>query len=104
MSPRRAPWSGSRISATRGAGHLVGGRRPPRPSGNAAGAGLASLGSGTYFLRIFGVPAAAISHFTGQLAASAVAATTPIPAGLPLFLSAMGALGLLARRRKTAAG
>jgi hypothetical protein len=70
-------------------------------NGNAAGAGLASLASGSYFLRIFGVPVGAVSHFVGQIAASSVAAT-PIPAALPLFLSAMGALGFVARRRKPA--
>jgi hypothetical protein len=70
-------------------------------NGNAAGAGLTSLASGSYYLRIFGVPVGSISHFTGQIVASAVAAT-PIPAALPLFLSALGALGFAARRRKAA--
>jgi hypothetical protein len=72
-------------------------------NGNAAGAGLGSLASGSYYLRIFGVPVGAISHFTGQITASAVMAATPIPAALPLFLSAIGALGFAARRRKPAA-
>lgn len=68
-------------------------------NGNAAGAGLASLAGGSYYLRIFGVPIGTIGHFSGQIVASAVAATTPIPAALPLFLSALGALGFAARRR-----
>jgi hypothetical protein len=34
---------------------------------------------------------------------TAAVATTPIPAALPLFLSALGALGFAARRRKAAA-
>lgn len=71
-------------------------------NGNAAGAGLASLAGGSYYLRIFGVPVGPIGHFTGQIVASAVVAATPIPAALPLFLSAIGALGLAARRRRTA--
>jgi hypothetical protein len=46
------------------------------------------------------VESGAVSHFLGQIVASSVTATTPIPAALPLFLSAIGALGFAARRRR----
>jgi hypothetical protein len=62
---------------------------------------LVSL-SGTYFLRIFGI----LSPSTPDFALSATistAAVTPIPPALPLFLSAIGGLGFLARRRRNAA-
>ena len=68
--------------------------------GNGAGVSLASLAAGSYYLRIFGVETGAVSHFLGQIVASSVTATTPIPAALPLFLSAIGALGFAARRRR----
>jgi hypothetical protein len=67
--------------------------------------------AGTYYLRLFGTPApvssallSAISlptTITGSLTLSAVA-TTPIPAALPLFASALGGLGFLGWRRKKA--
>jgi hypothetical protein len=70
-------------------------------SGNAVGLTLASLASGSYFLRVFGDPAELESFFIGTIAATPVGAV-PIPAALPLFLTALGGLGFAARRRKAA--
>ena len=64
---------------------------------------LVSL-SGTYFLRIFGIldPSATEFALAATISTTVAVATTPIPAALPLFLSAIGALGFAARRRKPA--
>lgn len=66
-----------------------------------SGASLDSLVAGTtYYLRIFGVlPTGGDGHFTGTLQTVAVAAT-PVPAALPLFATALGALGFAGRRRR----
>jgi len=73
-------------------------------NGNGVGLHLDSLAAGTYYLRLFGVSRdGSVGAFAGDLTASAVAvAATPIPAALPLFLSALGVLGFATRRRKAA--
>jgi hypothetical protein len=60
---------------------------------------LASLASGSYFLRVFGAPAELVSFFNGTITAAPVG-NVPLPAALPLMLTALGGLGLMARRRK----
>jgi hypothetical protein len=77
--------------------------------GNNNGGALStlSLAAGTYYLRLFGLlpgninSGHALSAISGSIAAVAVA-TTPIPAALPLFASALGLFGFMARRRKAA--
>ncbi len=61
--------------------------------------------SGTYFLRVFGIldPSATGLALSATISTTVGVATTPIPAALPLFLTALGGLGFAARRRKTAA-
>jgi hypothetical protein len=65
-----------------------------------------SLAAGTYYLRLFGLlpgdinSGHALSRISGSLAAIA---TTPIPAALPLFASALGFFGFVGWRRKSAA-
>jgi hypothetical protein len=63
---------------------------------------LVSL-SGTYFLRIFGILDPSASEFALAANISTTVAATPIPAALPLFLTALGGLGFAARRRRNAA-
>jgi hypothetical protein len=60
--------------------------------------------SGTYFLRVFGIldPSATELALSATISTTVAVATTPIPAGLPLFLTALGGLGLAARRRARA--
>jgi hypothetical protein len=69
--------------------------------------------AGNYFLRLFGTPAPIQSFaflaasgptsIAGTLSLSAAVATTPIPATLPLLMSALGGLGFVGwRRRKSA--
>jgi hypothetical protein len=70
-------------------------------SGNSAALTLASLASGSYFLRVFGDPVELESFFTGTIAATPVGAV-PIPGALPLLLTALGGLGFAAHRRKAA--
>jgi hypothetical protein len=60
--------------------------------------------SGTYFLRVFGILDPSATEFALSANISTTVAATPIPAALPLFLTALGGLGFAARRRKTAAG
>jgi hypothetical protein len=62
---------------------------------------LVSL-TGTYWLRIFGILDPSASEFALAATISTTVAATPIPTALPLFLSAIGALGFAARRRKPA--
>jgi hypothetical protein len=61
--------------------------------------------SGTYFLRVFGIldPSATELALSATISTTVGVATTPIPAALPLFLSAIGGLGFMARRRKAIA-
>jgi hypothetical protein len=59
--------------------------------------------SGTYFLRVFGILDPSATEFALSTTISTTVAATPIPAALPLFLTALGGLGLAARRRKMAA-
>jgi hypothetical protein len=61
--------------------------------------------SGTYFLRVFGIldPSATELALSATISTSLSVATAPIPAALPLFLTAIGGLGFLARRRKVIA-
>jgi hypothetical protein len=65
---------------------------------------LVSL-AGSYWLRVFGILDPSATEFTlgATISANVAVATTPVPAALPLFLSALGALGFAARRRKAAA-
>jgi hypothetical protein len=60
--------------------------------------------SGTYFLRVFGIldPSATEFALSATISTALPVATTPIPAALPLFLTAIGGLGFMARRRKSA--
>jgi hypothetical protein len=60
------------------------------------------IGPGTYYLRLFGT-IAGVSDNSVLTSLSGTITATPIPAGLPLFVTALGALGFIARRRKTAA-
>jgi hypothetical protein len=65
-----------------------------------------NLATGTYYLRLFGVTAGVsansiLTALSGSFTAVAVAAT-PIPAALPLFVSAMGLFGFMGWRRKAA--
>jgi hypothetical protein len=65
----------------------------------------ANLGSGNYLLHLFGVVAgnsaknSVLTGLSGTFTAAAVAAT-PIPAGLTLFVTALGVLGFMVWRRK----
>jgi|UPI0004891252 hypothetical protein len=67
-----------------------------------------NLASGTYYLRLFGVITgnsdknSVLKALSGSFAATAVVAATPIPASLPLFGGALGLIGLMGWRRKTA--
>jgi hypothetical protein len=65
---------------------------------------LVSL-AGSYWLRVFGILDPSVSEFAlgATISTTAAVATTPIPAALPLFLSALGFLGFAARKRKAAA-
>lgn len=63
---------------------------------------LVSL-SGTYFLRVFGILDPSATEFALAATISTTMATTPIPAALPLFLTALGGLGFAARRRRPTA-
>ena len=62
---------------------------------------LVSL-AGEYWLRVFGTldPSQTSVALAGKITA---VAATPVPAALPLFLTAIGGLGFLARRRQKAA-
>jgi hypothetical protein len=63
----------------------------------------ANLAAGTYYLRFFGV-IAGNSDINSHLTALAGTVTaTPIPAALPLFISALGLVGFAGWRRKAAA-
>jgi hypothetical protein len=66
-----------------------------------------NLAAGSYFLRLFGVIAGQgnnsfLTSLTGSINVTPVA-STPIPAGLLLFTTALGGLGFAAWRRKTTA-
>jgi hypothetical protein len=63
---------------------------------------LVSL-SGTYWLRVFGILDPSATEFALSASISTTVAATPIPAALPLFLTALGGLGFAARRRRQAA-
>jgi hypothetical protein len=52
---------------------------------------------------MFGGFEGSASDMSSFLVRMAPVATTPIPAALPLFLFALGGLGVIARRKKTAA-
>jgi hypothetical protein len=60
---------------------------------------------GTYFLRVFGIldPSATEFALSATISTALPVATTPIPAALPLFLTALGGLYFAARRRKVTA-
>ncbi len=58
---------------------------------------------GTYFLRVFGIVDPSATEFALSTTISTTLAATPIPAALPLFLTALGGLGFAARRRKMGA-
>jgi hypothetical protein len=64
---------------------------------------LVSL-SGTYWLRVFGIldPSATELALNATISTTIAVATTPIPAALPLFLTAVGSLCFLTRRRRNA--
>jgi hypothetical protein len=78
-------------------GFLAGGS-----GGSGASASLASLAVGTtYYLRIFGVlPTGGDGHFTATLQTAVLAAATPVPGTLILFLTAIGGLALTGWRRQ----
>ncbi|MES1179653.1 MAG: VPLPA-CTERM sorting domain-containing protein, partial [Hyphomicrobium sp.] len=59
------------------------------------------IGPGTYYLRLFGT-IAGVSDNSVLTSLNGTITATPIPAGLPLFVTALGALGFMARRRRTA--
>lgn len=67
-----------------------------------------NLATGSYFLHLFGViagnsgPNSHLFTLSGGITATSVT-STPIPAGLPLFATALSALGFMVWRRKTAA-
>ncbi len=90
------------LSLTNTAGLLTQG------STNGGALSTLSLAAGTYYLRLFGLlpgninSGHALSAISGTIAATAVA-TTPIPAALPLFASALGLFGFMGWRRKSAA-
>jgi hypothetical protein len=72
-------------------------------NGDGVGVHLASLGAGTYYLRLFGVSqAGSVGAFSGDMTFSKVA-TTPVPPALLLFLTGIGGLGFAGWRRKQAA-
>jgi hypothetical protein len=56
---------------------------------------LVTFTSDTLFFNFAGQP-----HFFGKVVYNLAFATTPVPAALPLFVSALGGLGLLGWRRK----
>jgi hypothetical protein len=60
------------------------------------------IGPGTYYLRLFGT-IAGVSDNSVLTSLNGTITATPIPAGLPLFVTALGALGFMARRRRAAA-
>jgi hypothetical protein len=67
---------------------------------------LSSLATGNYYLRLFGVTSGVsansiLSALNGSFTVAAVA-TTPIPAALPLFGTALGLFGFMGWRRKAA--
>ncbi|HVT51337.1 MAG TPA: hypothetical protein VHE77_07210 [Dongiaceae bacterium] len=73
-------------------------------NGNGVGVHLDSLAAGTYYLRLFGVSqTGSVGAFAGQLGANALAATTPVPPALLMFLTALGGLGLTGLVRRAAA-
>ncbi len=90
------------IDITDGSGFVTG--SSTSLGGDNVGFSLASLGTNTYYLRLFGVlqDGATLAALGGSFAVSAVV-VTPVPAALPLFLSAIGGLGFLAHRRRKAA-
>jgi hypothetical protein len=63
---------------------------------------LVSL-SGTYFLRVFGILDPSATELALSATISTTVATTPVPAALPLLLTALGGRGFAARRRRKAA-
>jgi hypothetical protein len=63
----------------------------------------ANLGSGDYYLRLFGVIAGNSdinSHLTALAGTITAVAATPIPTGLLLFATGLGALGFVVWRRR----
>jgi hypothetical protein len=61
-----------------------------------------SLATGTYYLRLFGVIAGNSninSHLTALAGTLTAVAATPIPAALPLFVSALSLIGFMGWRR-----
>jgi hypothetical protein len=58
---------------------------------------------GTYFLRLFGILDPSATEFALSATISTTVAATPIPAALPMFLFALGGLGVAARQRRKAA-
>lgn len=65
---------------------------------------LVSL-AGSYWLRIFGIldPSATEFALSATISTALPVATTPVPAALPLLLTALGGLCFAARRRKATA-
>ena len=62
-----------------------------------------NIGPGTYYLRLFGT-IAGVGNNSFLTGLSGTIAATPIPAGLPLFGTALGVMGFMAWRRKAPSG